>query len=148
MNNTFLEEKSVLSRHLDKKFICQYCQKGFTRKNNMIVHQKNRCNFLTNKRKISVIKNNSCNQEEKISQLEKQIAELIGDKQKTKKEINELNEFRQKTDEEIDRLKNKPSNVNQILQVVCVSSSDNYLDMLTDEWNSFDRALEYIKDCA
>jgi hypothetical protein len=38
-------------------------------------------------------------------------------------------------------------NHNQILQVVCVGSNDNYLDMLTKEWG-FDQALEFVKDCA
>jgi hypothetical protein len=47
-------------------------------------------------------------------------------------------------------LKEKPLVNNRFLQVICVSNNDNdnYLDMLTEEWGNFDRALEYIKDCA
>ena len=44
--------------------------------------------------------------------------------------------------------KNGPKVINNNLQIVCVGSTDNYLDMLTEQWGSFDRALEYIKDCA
>jgi hypothetical protein len=40
---------------------------------------------------------------------------------------------------------NRPSN---ILQVICVTPHDNYLDMLADKTGSFDAAIEYIKDCA
>jgi len=95
----------------------------------MVVHQKNSCRNIS-----SESPSNSSTHEDKILRLEKQVAKLIGDKHKT--------------DEEINLLKNKPSVNNQILQVVCVSNNDNYLDMLTNEWNNFDKALGYIKDCA
>ena len=49
----------------------------------------------------------------------------------------------------VNQLTDKPLINNQnILQVVCVGQKDNYLDMLTQEYNDFDRALEFIKDCA
>ena len=41
---------------------------------------------------------------------------------------------------------NKP--INNLLQVVCVTANDNYLDMLTNQTGDFDYAIEYIKDCA
>jgi chromosome segregation ATPase len=53
--------------------------------------------------------------------MEKQIVELIDEKQKTKQEIAE---FKQ----EINQLKSKPSINNQILQVISISPMDNYLD--------------------
>ena len=50
---------------------------------------------------------------------------------------------------EVDQLKDKPTINNQnILQVVCVGQKDNYLDMLTQQYGDFNRALEFIKDCA
>ncbi len=56
---------------------------------------------------------------------------------------------------EIQRLKSQPKTVieqhnhNQnILQVVCVGNNDNYLDMLTDKWGDYDRALGFIRECA
>ena len=50
---------------------------------------------------------------------------------------------------QIEELQGKPNNVtNNVLQLVCVSDKDNYLDMLTDRLGNFDKALEYIKDCA
>ena len=48
---------------------------------------------------------------------------------------------------QIEELKDKPS-INNNLQIVCISANDNYLDMLTEKWGDYDRALEYIKDCA
>jgi len=56
---------------------------------------------------------------------------------------------------EIQRLKSQPPTVieqhnhsQNILQVVCVGSNDNYLDMLTDKWGDYHKALDFIKDCA
>ncbi len=54
---------------------------------------------------------------------------------------------------EIQRLKDQPITIieqhNQnILQVVCVGSNDNYLDMLTDKWGDYNKALNFIKECA
>lgn len=37
---------------------------------------------------------------------------------------------------------------NQILNVICVTNHDNYLDMLTDRIGDFNQAIDYIKDCA
>ena len=45
-------------------------------------------------------------------------------------------------------MKDKPQVNNQILQMICIGNNDNYLDMLTQQWNNFDQALKYIKDCA
>jgi hypothetical protein len=43
----------------------------------------------------------------------------------------------------------KPQNhINNNLEIVCIGNNDNYLDMLTEKWGSFDKALEYIKNCA
>ncbi len=50
--------------------------------------------------------------------------------------------------ENIEKLKEKPNVTNNILQVVCVSHNDNYLDILTEQLGDFDKALKYIKCCA
>lgn len=141
---------------------CSYCNKSFSRKDHLVRHIKNkRCKWLKidfnevvdvtrglGERPYIVFKQNQSNKvilDNKIQQLEKQIAELIDEKQKTNQEIAE---FKQKTDQEINQLKSKPLINNQILQVISVGTMDNYLDMLTNQLNDFDKALEYIKDCA
>jgi uncharacterized coiled-coil protein SlyX len=64
----------------------------------------------------------------KVQYLEKQIAEQ---------------------NEKIAKLNEKPTNIiNNNLQIICISNNDNYLDMLTEKWSDFNRALEYIIDCA
>jgi hypothetical protein len=45
-------------------------------------------------------------------------------------------------------LKDQPRINQNVLQVVCVGNNDNYLDMLTERLGNFDKALEYVKDCA
>jgi hypothetical protein len=72
----------------------------------------------------------------KITELQSKLEER-DEKQKERDE---------KLTNEIEKLKNKPNN--QVLQIVCVSSNDNYLDMLTDRMGNFDQAIAYIKDCA
>ena len=71
------------------------------------------------------------------------------------KSIIKINSKIAELENEIEKLKNqKPTiienhNHNQnILQVVCVGQNDNYLDMLTDKWGDYHKALEFIKDCA
>jgi chromosome segregation ATPase len=78
---------------------------------------------------------------QQIAQNNQQIAEL----KETPVPLKTLEKL-DKIEEQIAKLKEKPSNV-QILQVICVGGNDNYLDMLTQQWGDFDKALEYIKNC-
>ena len=117
--------------------ICQHCKKTFARKDNLTRHQKIFCEKnRENTNELSL--------GETVTMLAKQINELKNDKQKTDQQIAELKE---KQAQEITELKERPP-VNQVLQVICIGGNDNYLDMLTSQWNNFDKALEYIKDCA
>ena len=188
-------------------YYCQYCNRGFSRKDNLMRHIKekrckclkitpNESNELIQKKgtlsfQHIMLKTN--NSEGKIQQLEKKLAEkdqqiaqlrdklgeppdesldlsrgeilqgtlgesnrgvsllekqleqlsaaLIKSKEETAKEIAQLKETTME-------LKKEPRVNNQILQVISIGSTDNYLDMLTQQWGDFDKALEYIKDCA
>ena len=52
-------------------------------------------------------------------------------------------------DQKIDEIINKPTNtITNNLNVICVSNHDNYLDILTDRLGNFDRAIDYLTDCA
>jgi len=129
-----------------KKYFCEHCQAGFTRKDNLSRHQRDDCKLMKSnneKAKVLLLKKQLAEKEKEIAKL-KNIplpVEALNRFEKMEKEIAQNNK-------EIAELKENPRISNQILQVVCVGTSDNYLDMLTDEWNNFDRALEYIKDCA
>ena len=117
--------------------LCQDCNKTFTSRDSLVRHQKLYCNQM----KIIEKTENNVELKHQIDELkeqsERQIAEL---KKQSDKQIAELRI-------QVDKLKENPRVSNQILQVVCISNNDNYLDMLTEQWG-FDRALEYIKDCA
>ncbi len=65
--------------------------------------------------------------------------------------LNEINRLKVDFQHQINELKQQNTIIEQhnqnILQVVCVGSNDNYLDMLTEELG-FDKALGFIKNCA
>jgi len=65
--------------------------------------------------------------------------------------LHEINKLKTEFQQQLNELKQQPRVVEQhnqnILQVVCIGSNDNYLDMLTEQWG-FDKALGFIKDCA
>ena len=117
-----------------KIYNCQYCFKNFTRNDSLIRHQKNTCPLARNQPLCQT-----------ISILAKQIDEL---KEKQIADSKEKSEKLEKQEKEIAELKDKPQINNQILQMICIGNNDNYLDMLTEQWNNFDQALKYIKDCA
>jgi hypothetical protein len=123
---------------MTEKIFCDICHKNFTRVDNMKRHQE------------TVHK--SVNSEPIVSNLLSKITEL----QSELREKNEQLELKmEKRDEqlqsELHSLKDRlPKNIinNQILNVICVTNQDNYLDMLTNTMGNFDQAIEYIKDCA
>lgn len=102
-----------------QKFSCHYCDQIFTRKYNCDRHMKSRC--------LKAPKE----------------SELVS----TKSVGIDRTEF-EKLKNEVKLLKSQPKVNQNILQVLCVRSGDNYLDMLTDEWGDFNQALKFIKDCA
>lgn len=199
MNNRHLIPKLKKT----KKFFCQYCRSGFTRKDNLDRHQRNGCKLmiqpdetLTQITKSSIhLKNQKTDRqignvglvEGILTKSQTQVTNSSIDDCKNNVNITHLLNFDNKRDNRdncsptttddqlpsfkevvatmrklekdleeksilLEELKEKPSNVinnhNQVLQVVCISNNDNYLDMLTQEWGNYDRALEYIKDCA
>jgi hypothetical protein len=119
---------------------CQYCQKKFSSKDNLRKHiNEGHCQ----KKDISPEQTSEkCDEENdsiqyltgKIHLMEKQIAELTIKPMILEKQIEEL--------------KKEPRLNQNVLQVVCVSNNDNYLDMLTEKFNDFNKALGYVKDCA
>lgn len=104
-----------------KKYQCDKCGNRFTRHDNLKRHKNTSCKVVDNQ----IIG------DDLISILKSQIKEEL------KNEI----------------MKEHPpqviNNVHQnILQVLCVGSNDNYLDMLTNQYGDFNQALKYVKDCA
>jgi hypothetical protein len=120
-----------------EKFICNRCHKAFSRKFCLNRHlNENQCKLIQPLLSI------------KLKLKKNEDTELPIAKQMDSKEKDLILEILQKQQKQIDELREKPSINNQILQVVCIGNNDNYLDMLTERFSNFDRALEYIKDCA
>jgi hypothetical protein len=157
----YQEKRGVLE--VSNNFIvCQYCGQNFARTFCLERHLKDkRCKVLKKEfnqssveleekmiileqqlaekdKEIVKLKENPTSQFEK---LEKQIAEL---KEATTRTITEIAGLKETTIE----LKKEPRVNNQILQVVCIGNNDNYLDILTEKWKDFNKALEYIQNCA
>ena len=132
--------------------ICEYCNKQFSNKHNLLKHIKlNRCLSKNNHQINDSLILNEFKKE--ICDLKNIIKNKENDHQITSKLIEQqvqkqLQIQEEKFEKQIKELKNKPSNINQILQVVCLGNNDNYLDMLTDRFSNFDQAISYIKNCA
>lgn len=112
-----------------KKHVCPQCSKSFTRADNLNRHLSTICSSTPVKKNLNNgIKSNT-------PQTLNDIVSLI------KKEIKD------EILKEVNHKSNQVTN-NNTLQVLCVRSDDNYLDMLTTKFGSFDKAIEYVKDCA
>ena len=148
--------------------ICPHCNKSFSRKDAVLRHiRENRCKHFKSEsnesdncssdmsvkrkiKKVSLIPNLETRLkrlEEQLSEKNKIIEELKSSSLQNRLE-KQIEQLREQTQKEIAELKEKPVVNNQILQVVCIGNNDNYLDMLTQRLGNFDKALEYIKDCA
>jgi hypothetical protein len=80
--------------------------------------------------------------------MKREIEELRKDQVRLKENQSQLKADQIINHNMIEQLKNKPNVTNNILQVVCVHPTDNYLDMMTDKLEDFHKALAYIKNCA
>ncbi len=151
----------------NKNFNCTLCQKKFTSKSylnkHMEKHQSSKKIFpiklklktdsvdsqadptiveLIGRQMIELIEKQNAEQNQKIVEQNQKLVDLI-----EKQNI----ENNQKIAEIIEKRPIGAKNINNInnnLQIICVGSNDNFLDMLTQQWGDFNKALEYIKDCA
>ena len=159
--NSHLERKIpckqliVSQSSVANNLVCRYCNKSFARQYNLDRHlNENRCKMI---KKPLQLKVTLALLEKQLDEKEKQIAELkqtpISPHNKEnaielKSSKSDSEKFKQ-LEERIETLeKNGPKVVNNNLQIVCIGNNDNYLDMLTEQCGSFEKALEYIKDCA
>ena len=110
-------------------FICQYCQRNFKLKHHLKRHiDEKRCKFLKVNPDHSMV--------EEVASLKKQLEDL----KQTMSSVTSL-------EKRLEIQEAKPV-VNNILNVICVSNNDNYLDMLTERTGDFNQAIDYIKECA
>ena len=135
------------------QFVCSSCHKSFATKYCLNRHMEKHTQIpLDNNRPLFPVKLKLKNNDpfpylqthkgiEQLIQQNQKIAELI------EKQIIEQKIITEEQNRKIDHLMHKPQNVINNLQIICISKDDNYLDMLTQQWG-FDRAIEYIKDCA
>ena len=109
-------------------FFCQYCKKEFARQDNLSKHLKlNRCPFAQAA---------SCPGNTSDTTIMDTLSLVLKKLENQEKQISQLIE------------KPQAQNItNNNLQIICIGQNDNYLDMLTQQWG-FDRAIDYIKDCA
>ena len=139
--------------------LCQYCNKKFTRRDNLLKHLKNkRCIWLKIEPMLTQ-KSHTLNKKKIILKKPKVFKSLPPETQTTEDPLKFNNISRDddrlvtkadlnRLEKQIAELKQRPNNTTNNLQIVCVGSKDNYLDMLTHEYGDFERALDYIKDCA
>lgn len=131
---------------IDRK--CQFCGFIFTQRCHLLRHQKNQ---TCNSSQPTNVPNRNDDLKEIILSLKKEIVELKQNQIIGNQNIEQLKENQIIGNQQIEQLKENPPTINQInnvLQVVCVTQNDNYLDILTEQLGDFNKALEYIKNCA
>lgn len=138
-------ENNINSRQ-SEDHICPSCGKNFARGDSLARHIKaNICqsNEISDKQLIEL--------EAKLrSEMKAEFNELKEKSQTIEKQMAEMAELKEKSqifEKQMAELIKDPRVINNNLQIVCVNN-DNYLDMLTEEFGNFERALTFIKDCA
>ena len=162
-----------LSRHLDtvhseerekaNRHECPICHRTFARKSANVfrhiqtVHEKH--GSLPSTASVEVL---SSKVEHLVDYLKERDEALIQELQQTKQEIQQskqeadardetLKQEIQQSKKEVTELKQEIQQIkpaNNVLQVVCIGSNDNYLQMLTESMGDVVPAIEYIKQCA
>ncbi len=140
--NQFIDDDTdMINMGRPNKYVCDHCNADFTRKFNLERHLQSYCkskkiDFPVDRKPSLKIKDGFVKQHHNSDQLINTLAEKI-------------KELEKRLEDNYIELKEKPSNIhNNILQVVCVGGNQNYLDMLTEQFGDYNRALDFIKDCA
>ncbi len=157
-NPCVFSEKAIDNDYIN----CDYCNKKFTKKGNLLIHlKKQRCTKIPigyfndvefNSSDITydlterliILENQLAEKDERIAEKDERIAHLTENSFPTSYVLEKLEKFEQKFAE----ITENPRIIQNNLQIVCVGQNDNYLDMLTQQWGNFNKALEYIRSCA
>lgn len=129
---------------MSTNFVCQYCERNFTMKHHLKRHiDEKRCKYLKTDGKYTLIEN-------EVRSLKKQIEDLKNTASMNKPPQLPIDVDTRITavEKRLEMQENKPQIHNNVLNVICVTGNDNYLDMLTERMGDFGEAIEYIKDCA
>jgi hypothetical protein len=122
-------------------FVCQYCERPFTMKHHLKRHiEEKRCKYL---KKYSVMEN-------EFKSLKKQLDDLKHNvtTESVKVVSKSINTRIDEVEKRLEVQEKKPAVNNNVLNVICVTGNDNYLDMLTEKIGNFEQAIDYIKECA
>ena len=111
-----------------KKYRCEYCQKSFTRKDNLKTHQKKHCKNK-HKKVVLPIKNEDLSEQNYIKALENQIYQLCQEKDEYRKQMDKLIT---KTDKERKDLIDKVGVTN--IQININNYGKENLEYLTNEY--------------
>lgn len=110
------------------KYICEHCNREYKHHQSYYRHLK-KCPIATGK------------------YFPEELKTLFKEHQEMKEKISNIEKDHSLQTEKINNIEKDPKQINNVLQVFCVGPKDNYLDMLTESWG-FERAIEYVKDCA
>jgi hypothetical protein len=147
---------------------CSICHKVFTRASYVKKHQEKVhginsygsyqsliAEIVELKSKLDTIQENTEKQKERDERIHVKLEEQKERDERIHVKLEEQKERDERIHVKLEEVQNLVQNKtvknitnNQILNVICVTNHDNYLDMLTDRLGNFDQAIEYIKDCA
>ena len=146
----------VNTKNLTHDNVCDGCQKSFTHKYSLKRHlELNRCSIT----KDNQLKKNQSDLNQILvenRELRQQMTELKSSlfNSELQQQMTELRTELKNVSEKVTNIQPHIAppttiinNINSNLQVMCVNSNDNFLDVLTSRSNAQD-ALTFIKDCA
>lgn len=164
LNEKWLDELEPMDYLIiDKEYgyKCKYCQKTYGRRFSAKRHIKNGCDKMIKEMSPNQTTKNPEDEaylryklfNEKISNVgdlnvsDLNIGDLNTNNSNHNTENNIMNKF-SSLEQRLIELEKRPSiNQNNYLQVVCVNSNDNYLDMLSQKIG-FVKALDFVQNCA
>ena len=123
-----LKKSNQLTPCISTETVCPHCFQVFTHRKNLYRHLRSRCPSLKDEKQTVMI--------DDYHQMRHEMMQM-------KEEMEHMKQIQKEMKEK----KQQPINITNNLNIMCIGSNDNYLDMLTEQVG-FEQALEYVKGCA
>ena len=148
-----IQKNIVSNTSVIPELTCEFCEYVFTRNSSLKTHiEDKRCPILKQRERErilnleKIVESLKKNESNRLQSLEETLISLKNEVSELKNQAQSEVKITEKNTEDINSIRNLAPVTNN-LQVMCVNSNDNFLDILTMRSN-VQEALTFIKDCA